>query len=282
MLGLARSEKSAKDLKSLGADVLMGDLNNLESLREGARKTDGVIHTAFNTAFAENDTFAKLRHNSEHDAVVMKAMGEALKGTNRPLIITTGTALLKPGELSHESGSIAYPPEKFPRVLCEMGADEVAAMGVRIGVVRLSPTVHGKHDQGFIPLLIKTAREKGYSAYIGDGLNRWSAVHRTDAAAVFRLALEHTTCGQRFHAAAESAIAFRDIAYAIGRGLNLPTHSIAAEGAGEHFGWFQFFAGLDAPASSEVTREKLSWRPTGPSLMRDLEDGHYFDDANKT
>ena len=276
VLGLARSEKSDQALKSLGVDVLQGNIEDLASLREGARLCDGVIHTAFNTAFSENETFAKLKQNSENDRIAIEAMGQQLEGSERPLLVTTGTATLKPGSLSDEDDSTAYSPETFPRVLCEYGADSVARRGVRIGVLRLSPTVHGEGDHGFVPLLIRTAREKGFSAYVGEGLNRWSAVHRLDAACLYRLALKNTLPGKRFHAAAESAISFRDIAHAIGRGLGVPVVSIKSEEAAAHFGWFKFFAELDAPAASDKTRVELGWKPMEATLATDLDGPHYF------
>jgi nucleoside-diphosphate-sugar epimerase len=277
VLGLARSEKSARALKSLGVDVLHGDIEDLASLREGARQCDGVIHTAFNTAFSENETFAQLAQNSENDRTAIEAMGQQLEGSKRPLLVTTGTATLKPGSLSDEDDSTAYPPEKFPRVLCEYGADAVASRGVHVSVIRLSPTVHGEGDHGFVPLLIRTAREKGFSAYIGEGLNRWSAVHRLDAARLYRLALNNTKPGKRFHAAAEPVIPFRDIAHAIARGLGIPVVSIKPEEAAIHFGWFKFFAELDAPAASDKTRSELSWHPMEATLATDLAGPHYFE-----
>lgn len=276
VLALARSEKSADALTALGAGVLRGDLEDLASMRKGVREADGTIHCAFNTAFTENDTFAKLKQNSENDRIAIEAMGDELVGTTKPLLVTTGTATLKAGALSTEADATAYSPDRFPRVLCEQGADAVAAKGVRIGVVRLSPTVHGEGDHGFIPLLVRMALEKGYSAYVGEGLNRWSAVHRVDAASVYRLALARTSPGKRFHAVAESALAFRDIAFAIGRGLGLPVKSIKSEDAGAHFGWFKFFAELDAPASSDATQTELGWTPKEPTLAADLAAGHYF------
>ncbi len=275
VLGLARSEKSAQALKSLGVDVLQGHIEDLASLREGAKLCDGVIHTAFNTAFSENETFAQLKQNSENDRVAIEAMGQQLEGSERLLLVTTGTATLKPGSLSDEDDSTAYSPEQF-RVLCEYGADSVARRGVRIGVIRLSPTVHGEGDHGFVPLLIRTARGKGFSAYVGEGLNRWSAVHRLDAARLYRLALKNTKPGKRFHAAAESAISFRDIAHAIGRGLGVPVVSIKPEEAAAHFGWFKFFAELDAPAASDKTRVELGWKPVEVTLATDLDGPHYF------
>ena len=276
VLGLARSKQAAQALKSLGVDVLQGDIEDLASLREGTRVCDGVIHTAFNTAFSENETFAQLQQNSENDRIAIEAIGAQLEGSERPLLVTTGTATLKPGSLSNEDDKTAYSPEQFPRVLCEYGADSVARRGVRIGVVRLSPTVHGEGDHGFVPLLIRTAREKGFSAYVGEGLNRWSAVHRLDAARLYRLALKNTKPGKRFHAAAESAIPFRNIAHAIGRGLGVPVASITSQEAATHFGWFKFFAELDAPAASDKTRVELGWKPMQVTLATDLENSYYF------
>ncbi len=276
VLGLARSEKSAQALQSLGVDVLQGNIEDLASLREGARVCNGVIHTAFNTAFTENESFTQIQQNSENDRIAIEAMGRQLEGSKRPLLVTTGTATLKPGSLSDEDDSTAYPPKQFPRVLCEYGADAVARRGARVGVIRLSPTVHGEGDHGFVPLLIRTAREKGFSAYVGEGLNRWSAVHRLDAARLYRLALKNTKPGQRFHAAAESAIAFRDIAHAIGRGLGVPVVSIKPEEAAAHFGWFKFFAELDAPAASDKTRAELDWTPVEATLAADLDGPYYF------
>ena len=280
VLGLARSDRSAQTLKSWGVDVCRGHIEDLNSLREGADACDGVIHTAFNTAFVENDTFAKLRQNSENDRAAIEALGQQLEGSARPLLVTTGIGLLKPGALAHEDDRVAYTPEQFPRVLCEQGADAVARRGVRIGIVRLSPTVHGEGDgegeHGFVPLLIRIARQKGYAAYVGDGLNRWSAVHRLDAARLYRLALQNTTPGKHFHAAAESALAFRDIAHAIGRRLRLPAVSIKSEEAGAYFGWFKFFAELDVPAASDQTRSALGWTPLEATLAADIDGPHYF------
>lgn len=281
VLGLARSARSAQTLESWGADVCRGQIEDLDSLGEGAKACDGVIHTAFNTAFVENDSFAKLRQNSENDRNAIETLGHHLEGSERPLLVTTGIGLLKPGALAHEDDHVAYTPEQFPRVLCEQGADAVARRGVRVGVVRLSPTVHGEGDgageHGFVPLLIRIARQKGYAAYVGDGLNRWTAVHRLDAARLYRLALENLAPGKRFHAAAESALAFRDIAHAIGRRLQLPVVSIKSEDAGAYFGWFKFFAELDVPASSEATRSALGWTPLEATLAADLDAPHYFE-----
>ncbi|MDO3411232.1 SDR family oxidoreductase [Saccharibacillus sp. CPCC 101409] len=277
VLGLARSEQSAAKLGKAGIDVLRGDLNDLETLRRGAHECDAVIHAGYNTAFSENDDAAKQRQNAEKDGQAIRAIGETLQGTSRPFIVTSGTALVAPGRLAYETDRPVFTPEQFPRVLTEQAADMVAAQGVNIGVVRLSPTVHGKGDHGFIPLLIDIAREKGVSAYIGNGENCWSAVHRLDAAKLYRLALANRTPGARLHAAADSRIPFREIASAIGRSLGVPTVSISPDEASGHFGWFRHFAELDAPVSSEQTRKQFGWNPSNPFLLDDLREGGYFD-----
>lgn len=276
VLGLARSEQSAAKLKSDGIEVLRGDLADLVNLRKGASECDAVIHAGFNTAFSENDNAAKQRQNCENDLQHIETMGKVLEGTQRPFVVTSGTALVTPGKLAHETDHSIFTPEQFPRVLSEQAADTVAARGVCISIVRLSPTVHGEGDHGFIPLLINIAREKGVSAYIGEGENRWSAVHRLDAAHLYRLALTSKVPGARFHAASESSIPFREIAAAIGHGLGVPTVSISADEASAHFGWFKHFAELDAPVSTEKTREQLGWHPSQPTLLNDINKAGYF------
>ena len=276
VLGLARSEKSAAKLKSDGIDVLRGDLEDLASLRKGASECDAVIHAGFNTAFSENDEAAKQWQNCENDLQAIETTGKVLEGSQRPFIVTSGTALVMPGKLAHETDRSIFTPQQFPRVLSEQAADAVAARGVCISVVRLSPTVHGEGDHGFIPLLINIAREKGVSAYIGEGKNRWSAVHRLDSARLYRLALTNKVPGARFHAVAESSIPFREIAVAIGHGLGIPVVSISAGEASAHFGWFRHFAELDAPVSAEKTREQLGWHPSQPTLLDDINKAGYF------
>ncbi len=268
VLGLARSEASAAALKAAGADVLHGDLENLDILRSGAKESDGVIHAGFIHDFADFARVCKV------DAVAIETIGEALAGSDRPFIVTSGTALVSPGKLAMED---VIPPVNpaFPRA-SEKAADDVAATGVRSAVVRLSPSVHGDNDHGFVPILINIAREKGVSAYIGEGLNRWNAVHKLDAAKVYRLALEHAVKGKRYHAVAEGEIAFKEIAETIGKHLNLPVVSITPEQAPEHFGWFASFAGIDAPASSEATRQNLGWEPVNVKLLDDMANGTYF------
>lgn len=276
VLGLARSEQSAAKLESDGIEVLRGDLDDLAALRKGANECDAVIHAGFKTAFSDNDDAAKRLQNCEHDFLVIETMGKVLEGTQRPFIVTSGTALVTPGKLAHETDRSTLTVEQFSRVLTEQAAEAVAVRGVCISVVRLSPTVHGEGDHGFVPLLINIAREKGISAYIGDGENHWSAVHRLDAARLYRLALTNQVPGARFHAATESSIPFREIAAAIGHGLGVPTVSIPADEASAHFGWFKHFAELDAPVSAEKTREQLGWHPSQPTLLDDMNKASYF------
>lgn len=264
VLGLARSEEKAKSLAAAGARIHRGDLKDLDSLRQGVQASDGVIHLGF------IHDFSKFEENCAIDKAAIEAMGEVLAGTNKPFVITSGTALVSPGKLATED--VVPPPNPhFPRV-SEHVADELAAKGVKAFAVRLSPSVHGDGDHGFVPLLINMAREKGVSAYIGEGKNRWTGVHRLDAGLLFRLALEKGQAGARYHGVDEEGIAFKDIAEAIGKGLKVPVESKPAE----HFGWFAHFAGIDCPASSKLTQERLGWRPTHAGLIADLEKGTYF------
>jgi len=270
VVGLARSEAAAKSLIAAGAEVHRGDLEDLDSLRSGAAASDGVIHTGF------IHDFARFKEVCETDRVAIETMGAMLAGSDRPFIVTSGTALVSPGRLATEEIIPAAGSASHPRVASEEAADAVAALGVRVSVVRLSPSVHGDGDHGFVPMLIGIAREKGVSAYVGGGLNRWTAVHRLDAAHLYRLALENATGGTRFHGVAEEGIAFKDIAEAIGKQLNIPIVSIAPEDAAGHFGWFAGFASFDCPASSKLTQERLGWQPAQLSLLADLEKGSYF------
>ena len=270
VLGLARSDAAAKALTAVGAKVHRGDLEDLDSLRSGAAAADGVIHNGF------IHDFARFKEVCETDRHAIEALGSALAGSDRPLVVTSGTALVTPGSLATEDKVSVFDSTAFPRVATEEAAAAVAAQGVRIAVVRLSPSVHGDGDHGFVPTLISIAREKGVSAYVGDGVNRWSAVHRLDAAHLFRLALEKATSGARFHGVADERIAFREIAEVIGRRLNVPVDGLSAEEAAIHFGWFAHFAELDCPASSRLTQDRLGWRFSQPSLLIDLERGSYF------
>jgi nucleoside-diphosphate-sugar epimerase len=271
VLGLTRSDAGAKSLTAVGAQVHRGDLNDLESLRKGAAMSDGVIHTAF------IHDFSKFQEVCEVDRRVIEALGAALAGSDRPLLVTSGTGMANgaPGRPATEQDA----PESthtIPRVASEQAAAAVAAKGVRVGVMRL-PQVHNTFKQGLVTYAIEVARQKGVSAYIGDGRNRWPAVHVLDAARLYRLALEKLETGARYHAVAEEGVPMRDIAEVIGRGLKVPVISVSPDEAPAHFGWLAAFAGRDLPASSALTKKRLGWQPTGPGLIADLEQMRYFE-----
>ena len=271
VLGLARSDAAAKSLGVTGAQIHRGSIEDLESLRRGATAADGVIHAAF------NHDFSRWRENCENDRSAIEALGSALVGTARPLVITSGTGLLTPGRLGLEEHAAASGATALPRVASEEAAAALAARGVRVSVLRLPPSVHGDGDHQFVPTLIGIAREKGVSAYVGEGLNHWPAVHRLDVAHLYRLVLEKSSAGARYHGVAEEGVPFRDIAGVIGRRLNVPVVSTSPDEAAKHFGWFAHFAALDCPASSRHTRELLGWQPRQPGLIADLERGRYFE-----
>ncbi|MDP9047033.1 MAG: SDR family oxidoreductase [Bacteroidota bacterium] len=269
VVGLSRNEESDKKLTAVSTQPHRGDLNDLDSLRSGAASADGVIHTAF------NHDFSKFKESCENDKRVIEVLGDVLGGSDRPLIITSGVGLLERGRLVNEKDMPAPGPN--PRIASEEAADVVAGRGVRVSVVRLSPSVHGEGDHAFIPTLIKIAREKGISVYEGEGINTWPAVHRLDAAKLFRLALEKSADGgTRYHGVAEEGIPFREIAEAIGKGLNIPVVSKSKEEAAVHFGPFAHFAAMDNHASSKKTQEALAWHPLQPGLIADLARKFYF------
>ncbi len=268
VLGLARSDKGADALASVGALAHRGSLADLDSLRSGARQSDAVIHMAF------NHDFSKFAENCAEDKRAIEAIGSVLEGSNRPLLVTSGVALLSPGRTATEADA---PPANSPIPRkSEAATEALVKRGVTASSIRLAPSVHGHGDHGFVPILIGIAREKGVSAYIGDGLNRWPAVHRLDAARVYRLALERGAKGDRFHAVAEEGVPFLEIAEVIGRRLNIPVVSKSPDEAAKHFGWFAMFAGIDAPASSERTRAELGWKPEQPGLIADVDHPAYF------
>ena len=270
VLGLARSDAGAASVAAAGADVHRGSLEDLDSLRRGAAAADGVIHTAFIHDFVD------LSAAGETDRRAVEALGAALAGSGRPLVVTSGTAHLAPGRLGTEDDAPA-PGTVSHRLASEETALALASRGVRASLVRLPPSVHGRGDHGFVPRLIGIAREKGISAYVGDGLNRWPAVHRLDAAHLYRLVLEKGSAGARYHGVADEGVPFRDIASVIGRRLNVPVVAKAPEEAADHFGWFAHFTAIDCPASSLQTRELLGWQPKQPRLIPDVDRLRYFE-----
>ncbi|WP_114240400.1 SDR family oxidoreductase [Dyella sp. C9] len=269
VLGMARSDEGAAKLRAAGAQVHRGELEDTDSLRSGAAQADGVIHTAF------IHDFSRFAANCEIDRLAIEALGSALAGSDRPLIVTSGTGLLAPGGVATEDTAPASGPHALPRV-SEQTALAQASRGPRVSVIRLPPSVHGEGDHGFVPILIGVAREHGEAAFVGEGRNSWPAVHRFDAARVYRLALEKGVGGARYHAVAEEGVPFRDIAGAIGEGLGLPVVSKNAGEAAEYFGWFAHFAAMDNRASSERTRRELGWEPTQPGLLSDIRNAGYF------
>ena len=278
--GLARSDASAAALAAAGAQVHRGTLDDLDSLRSAAAASDGVIHLAFKHDIAFSGGF---QGAADADRLAIETFGEALADSDRPFVIASGTLGLAPGRVATERdglGADSAPATLFGGAQARLANAwmtlSLASRGVRSSVVRLPPTAHGDGDNGFMATLVGIARDKGVSGYIGDGSNRWPAVHRLDAAHLFRLALEQAPAGSVLHAAADEGVPIRAVAEVIGRHLDLPVVAISAEDAGEHFGWLGTFIGLDSPASSTLTRELLGWYPTHPGLIDDLDKGHYF------
>jgi nucleoside-diphosphate-sugar epimerase len=267
VLGLARSDAAAATLAAAGADVHRGSLEDLESLRSGAASADGVIHAAF------IHDFSNYAPAADKDVRAIEALGEALAGSDRPLLVTSGTLLVQRQGLLATEEEATDP--SFPRK-SEDAALVAASRGVRVSIVRLPPSVHGDGDHGFVPALINIARQKGVSAYVGNGLNRWPAVHRFDAARLYRLALEKGSAGARYHGVADEGVPFRDIAGVIGRRLNVPVAGKSELEANNHFNWLGHFVGLDCPASSAQTQKQLGWRPAQPALIADIDQLTYF------
>ena len=268
VLGMTRSDAGAQALVAAGAEPHRGVLEDLDSLARGAARADAVIHTAF------DHDFANFVANCEKDQRVIRALGGALAGSDRPLVITSGTGMGggEPGRPALESVINADNPN--PRMASELAGHEMAAQGVKVVVVRL-PQVHDTVKQGLVTPYIAAAREKGVAAYVGEGLNRWPAAHLPDVAQLYRLAVEQGRAGERFNAVAEEGIAARDIAVVVGQGLGVPVVSLAPQQAMEHFGWLGMFVGMDLPASSAWTRQRLGWTPKGPGLIADLQQMDY-------
>ena len=264
--GLARSREKADALAKAGMAVQLGSITDLDLIREAASGADGVIHCAF------NHDFSRFLENCAEDERAIGAMGAALEGSDRPLLVTSGMALIAPGRLADEDDATA---PHFPR-RSEAAALALLDKGVKAGAVRLPPSVHGLGDHGFVPRLIAIAREKGVAAYVGDGSNRWAGVHRLDAAKVYRLALEGGVTRSAYHAIGDEGVPFKDIAAVIGRRLGVPVASKTPEEAAEHFGWMAPFAGMDLAASGEKTKALLGWAPVERGLVADLDQPGYF------
>jgi nucleoside-diphosphate-sugar epimerase len=270
VLGLARSDAGAASLAAAGAQVHRGSLEDLLSLREGAAVADGVAHTAF------NHDFLNYAENSEVDRRAIEALGAALEGSDRPLLVTSEAPFLPSGAVATEADAFHPVPGPYTR-LSETAVSALAARGVRAAAIRMPLSVHGPGDHGFVPVLISIARAKGVSVYLGDGLNRWPATHQRDVARVFRRALEHDAVGGPYHAISEEGVPFNEIAKVIGRGLGVPVVAKPPEAAADHFGWFAMFAAMNIPASSQRTQALLGWEPTEPGLLSDMEHASYFE-----
>ncbi|MFG1708907.1 SDR family oxidoreductase [Nonomuraea sp. M3C6] len=275
VIGLARSDTAAAALSAVGVDVHRGDLEDLDSLRAGATAADGVVHAANKHISETTDPAARARV----ELSAAEAIGAALEGSGKPFAFTSGTLGLTPGRLSTEADTGDLQGTGALRLPTEHAVIAMGERGVRSSAVRLAPLVHGEGDlKGFIPTLVGLARAKGMSAYVGDGTNRWPAVHRLDAARLFRLAVEAAPAGSRLHATGEEGVPFREIAEAIGGLLKVPVVSVAAEDAGNHFSFLGPLVSIDNPTSSALTQQRLGWRPTHPPLIADIKEGHYFNE----
>lgn len=275
VVGLARSDASAAALESAGAEVVRGTIDDLDTLRSAAAAADGVIHLAF-----KHDLMltGDMKTAVAHDRAAIEAIGETLAGSDRPFVVTGGTPAEHGRAATERDGHLADPARGDPqeRGTAVEWALGLADRGVRSSAMRIPRSAHGEGDPGFIAVLVGIAREKGFSGYMGDGTNRWPAVHRFDAARLYRLALESAPPGATLHAVGDEGVALRGIAEVIGRHLDLPVAPVPAEDAGGHFRWLAGFLGADQPASAELTRELMGWRPTHPGLIEDLDKGHYF------
>ncbi|MFP6560445.1 SDR family oxidoreductase [Paraburkholderia sp. B3] len=269
VIGMTRSEAGAQALKAACAEPHPGTLEDVESLKRGAEKADAVIHAAF------DHDFSRFVENCEKDQRAIAALGSVLAGSDRPILITSGTGVGndEPGELAREGVFNTSHPN--PRIGSEIAGNTLLDAGVNVSVMRL-PQVHNPLKQGLISPLIAIAREKGAVAYVGEGRNRWPAGHLSDVVRLYRLAIEQAERGARYHAVGEEGVSSRDIAESLGRGLKLPVVSIAPEQAQAQFGWMAMFVGMDMPASSAWTQARLGWRPTGPSLISDLDQARYL------
>ncbi|UVK46440.1 SDR family oxidoreductase [Mesorhizobium sp. AR07] len=270
VVGVTRSDAGAEALAAAGAEVHRGTLEDPESLRSGAAKADGVIHTAF------DHDFSRFAENCEKDRRVIAALGSVLAGSDRPLVITSGTGMGSPGHGQPATEDVFNTSHPNPRIASELAGNALLEAGVNVSVVRL-PQVHNPVKQGLVSPLIEIARQKGVSAYVGEGRNRFPAGHLLDVARLYRLVVEKQEPGERYHAVGEEGVEVREIAEAIGRGLKVPVVSIPPEKAAEHFGWMAMFAPMDLPASSALTQAQLGWHPVGPTLIADLGAMRYAD-----
>jgi nucleoside-diphosphate-sugar epimerase len=268
VIGMTRSDAGAQALVAAGAEVHRGTLEDTDSLRSGAAKADAVIHLAF------DHDFSRFVDNCEKDKRAIAALGSALAGSDRPLLITSGTGIGSRDDRQPATEDVFNTAHPNPRIASELAGNVLLEAGVNVSVMRL-PQVHNPFRQGLITPLIQIARDKGVCAYVGDGLNRWSAGHLSDVVRLYRLAIEKGERGVRYHAVGEEGVSAREIAEALGRGLKMPAVSITPDEAQAHFGWMALFTALDTPASSEQTRARLGWQPTGPTLIADLNEARY-------